>query len=339
MASAGHTTRKHAVRMTFAEPKILYLLLLIPLLLIYYLWRGRKGHATLRLPSLALLSGKQSWRVYLRHLPKLLRLTVVALIIVALARPQTELSWDSSEVEGIDIVLSFDISSSMLEEDFEPNRLEVAKRVSQVFVSSRPNDNIGLVLFSGESCTVVPLTTEHSALINRLQILEPGIVEDGTAIGLGLVMAINRLRSSQAKSKVIVLLTDGENNSGSISPDMAANIAKELGITVYAIGMGQEKQEISEDSDDYWSLMRFASGVDREQLESIASKTGGKYFNAADEQVLNNVFHEIDKLEKTKMKTVNYRQYSEEYVVFLLYALLALLLEFLLRNTLLRTNP
>lgn len=326
--------------MTFAEPKILYLLVLIPLLLVYYMWHGRRGYATLRLPSLALLSGKRSWRVYLRHVPKLLRLLAVALVIVALARPQSELSWDSSEVEGIDIVLSLDISLSMLEEDFKPNRLEVAKRVSQVFVSSRPNDNIGLVIFSGESCTAVPLTTEHSALINRLQILEPGIVENGTAIGLGLVMAINRLRTSQAKSKVIVLLTDGMNNSGSITPNMAANIAKEMGITVYPIGIGQEQEAISEDSDEYWSLARFiGGGVDKEQLESIASKTGGKYFYAADEQVLNNVFREIDKLEKTKMKTVNYRQYSEEYVVFLLYALLALLLEFLLRSTVLRSNP
>lgn len=325
--------------MTFAEPHILYLLLFVPLLLIYYLWRGRKGYATLHMPSLELLSGKRSWRVYLRHLPKILRLIAIALVIVALARPQSELSWESSEVEGIDIMLSIDISSSMLEQDFSPNRLEVAKRVAQTFVASRPNDNIGLVIFSGESCTAVPLTTEHSALINRLQILEPGIVDNGTAIGLGLVMAINRLRNSQAKSKVIILLTDGDNNAGSITPELASDIAKEMGVTVYTIGMGEERKDISEDSEDFWSLVRFSNGVNTKQLESIASKTSGKYFHATDEQVLNNVFREIDKLEKTKMKTINYRQYTEEYVVFLLYALVVLLMEFLLRSTILRSNP
>ena len=225
--------------MTFLHPELLWLLLLLPALLITYIVWRRRQHASLRVPSLLFLRDMRGGlRVYLRHSLFVLRLIALGLIIVALARPQSSSSWSEDRVEGIDIMLTMDISTSMLAMDFQPNRVEAAKEVAMRFIANRPNDNIGLVVFAGESFTACPLTQDHATLINRLREMTPGMIEDQTAIGSGLATAISRLKDSKTKSKVIILLTDGANNTGNISPKMAADLAKTFGISIYTIGVG-----------------------------------------------------------------------------------------------------
>lgn len=328
--------------MTFLYPKVLFLLFLLLPLIVWYILRGRRDHASLLTPSLALLGGARGWRTRLIHLPFILRMLALASIIVALARPQSHGSWSEQDTEGIDIVLTMDISGSMLAMDFSPTRVEAAKQVAANFIASREHDNIGLVAFSGESFTASPLTTDHAQLLNRLAGLYPGMIEDRTAIGLGLVTAVNRLRDSKADSKVIILLTDGSNNAGDISPQMAADLAKALGITVHAIGMGTLAGEAPiavQGPFGGTSVQSMPVDIDEPTLREIASKTGGVYFRATDNTNLEKIYTEIDKLEKTKLHTRNYQLVSEDFALFALLALALLVVEFILRHSLLRTTP
>lgn len=328
--------------MTFLHPELLWLLLLLPaLLIIYIVWR-RRQHASLRVPSLLFLRDTLGGlRVYLRHSLFALRLLVLGLIIVALARPQSSSSWSEDRVEGIDIMLTMDISTSMLAMDFQPNRVEAAKEVAMRFIANRPNDNIGLVVFAGESFTACPLTQDHATLINRLREMTPGMIEDQTAIGSGLATAISRLKDSKTKSKVIILLTDGANNTGNISPKMAADLAKTFGISIYTIGVGSGAGEAPYPIQTALGVVVRNMPVDLDEptMRQIADVSGGAYFRATDNESLLAIYKKIDQLEKTKLSTRNYHTTYEEFFVFVLVAALLLLLEFVLRSTVLRTNP
>lgn len=328
--------------MTFLHPELLWLLLLLPaLLIIYIVWR-RRQHASLRVPSLLFLRDMRGGlRVYLRHSLFVLRLLALGLIIVALARPQSSSSWSEDRVEGIDIMLTMDISTSMLAMDFQPNRVEAAKEVAMRFIANRPNDNIGLVVFAGESFTACPLTQDHATLINRLREMTPGMIEDQTAIGSGLATAISRLKDSKTKSKVIILLTDGANNTGNISPKMAADLAKTFGISIYTIGVGSGAGEAPYPIQTALGVVVRNMPVDLDEptMRQIADVSGGAYFRATDNESLSAIYKKIDQLEKTKLSTRNYHTTYEEFFVFVLAAALLLLLEFVLRSTALRTNP
>ena len=328
--------------MTFLHPELLWLLLLLPaLLIIYIVWR-RRQHASLRVPSLLFLRDMRGGlRVYLRHSLFVLRLLALGLIIVALARPQSSSSWSEDRVEGIDIMLTMDISTSMLAMDFQPNRVEAAKEVAMRFIANRPNDNIGLVVFAGESFTACPLTQDHATLINRLREMTPGMIEDQTAIGSGLATAISRLKDSKTKSKVIILLTDGANNTGNISPKMAADLAKTFGISIYTIGVGSGAGEAPYPIQTALGVVVRNMPVDLDEptMRQIADVSGGAYFRATDNESLLAIYKKIDQLEKTKLSTRNYHTTYEEFFVFVLVAALLLLLEFVLRSTVLRTNP
>ena len=328
--------------MTFLHPELLWLLLLLPaLLIIYIVWR-RRQHASLRVPSLLFLRNMRGGlRVYLRHSLFALRLLALGLIIVALARPQGSSSWSEDRVEGIDIMLTMDISTSMLAMDFQPNRVEAAKEVAMRFIANRPNDNIGLVVFAGESFTACPLTQDHATLINRLREMTPGMIEDQTAIGSGLATAISRLKDSKTKSKVIILLTDGANNTGNISPKMAADLAKTFGISIYTIGVGSGAGEAPYPIQTALGVVVRNMPVDLDEptMRQIADVSGGAYFRATDNESLLAIYKKIDQLEKTKLSTRNYHTTYEEFFVFVLAAALLLLLEFVLRSTVLRTNP
>lgn len=328
--------------MTLLHPSYLYLLLLLPLVLGWYIYRKRSGHASLRIPSLTLVSSARGIRSYLRHIPIGLRLGALTLLIIALARPQSTGNWEELDTEGIDIMLTMDLSSSMLAMDFSPNRIEAAKRVASSFVAAREHDNIGLVVFAGESFTASPLTTDHASLLNRIGDMAIGIIEDRTAIGLGIITAVNRLRESNTTSKVIILLTDGTNNAGDISPEMAADIAKSYGITIYTIAMGSLTGEAAYPVQSFFGDTRIRNipvEINEETMRTVADKTGGLYFHASDDKSLEAIYNEIDKLEKTKLHARSYHITSERYPLFVIWALVLLLVEFILRHTLLRTNP
>ena len=328
--------------MTFLHPQLLWFLLLLPaLLIIYIVWR-RRQQASLRVPSLLFISSvRGGLRVYLRHVLFALRLLALGLIIVALARPQSSSSWSEDRVEGIDIMLTMDISTSMLAMDFQPNRVEAAKEVAMRFIANRPNDNIGLVVFAGESFTACPLTQDHATLINRLREMTTGIIADQTAIGSGLATAISRLKDSKTKSKVIILLTDGANNTGNISPKMAADLAKTFGISIYTIGVGSGAGEAPYPIQTPLGTVVRNMPVDLDEptMQQIADVSGGAYFRATDNESLAAIYKKIDQLEKTKLSTRNYHTTYEEFFIFVLAAAFLLLLEYILRSTILRTNP
>ncbi len=274
------------------------------------------------------------------HVPFILRMLSLAFIVLALARPQASNSWRTESTEGIDIVVTLDISGTMMAEDLKPNRLEAAKKTATEFILSRPNDNIGLVVFSGESFTQCPLTTDHAVLVNLFNAIKYGMIEDGTAIGLGLANAINRIKDSKAKSKVIILLTDGSNNRGDIAPITAAEIAKSFGIRVYAIGVGSYgKVNIPVQTPLGIQYQQMDSEFDEKSLKNIADMTGGKYFRATDNNKLRNIYQEIDQMEKTKINVREYNKKNEEYYLFALVALLLFVTEILLRNTVFRKTP
>ena len=328
--------------MTFLHPQLLWLLLLLPALLITYIVWRRRQQASLRVPSLLFIRGvRGGLRVYLRHVLFALRLLALGLIIVALARPQSSSSWSEDRVEGIDIMLTMDISTSMLAMDFQPNRVEAAKEVAMRFIANRPNDNIGLVVFAGESFTACPLTQDHATLINRLREMTTGIIADQTAIGSGLATAISRLKDSKTKSKVIILLTDGANNTGNISPKMAADLAKTFGISIYTIGVGSGAGEAPYPIQTPLGTVVRNMPVDLDEptMQQIADVSGGAYFRATDNESLAAIYKKIDQLEKTKLSTRNYHTTYEEFFIFVLAAAFLLLLEYLLRSTILRTNP
>lgn len=328
--------------MIFANPNYLYLLLLLIPLIGWYIWKVRKNQASLQVSSSQAFDapGMTTYKVYLRHLPFVLRMIAIALIIVVLARPQSTNSWQNSTTEGIDIMMVLDISTSMLAEDLKPNRLEAAKDVAASFINGRPNDNIGLVLFAGESFTQCPLTTDHAVLLNLFKDIRVGMIQDRTAIGLGLANAVSRIKDSQALSKVIILLTDGSNNAGEIAPVTAAEIARAFGIRVYTIGVGTRGMAPYPFQTAIGvQYQNIEVDIDEPALQQIAATTGGQYFRATNNRSLKEIYTEIDKLEKTKISVQEYSKKQEEYKNLALVVFALLLLEILLRYTLLRKIP
>lgn len=328
--------------MIFANPNYLYLLLLLIPLIGWYIWKMRKTQASLQVSSSQAFDAPKttSYKVYLRHLPVVFRMLAIALIIVVLARPQSTNSWQNSTTEGIDIMMVLDISTSMLAEDLKPNRLEAAKDVAAAFINGRPNDNIGLVLFAGESFTQCPLTTDHTVLLNLFKDIHAGIIQDGTAIGLGLANAVSRIKDSQAKSKVIILLTDGSNNRGEIAPVTASEIANSFGIRVYTIGVGTQGMAPYPFPTAYGvEYHNVPVDIDEPTLQQIATTTGGQYFRATNNRSLKEIYAEIDTLEKTKISVQEYSKKQEEYKNIAIVVFALLLLEMLLRYTLLKKIP
>ena len=326
--------------MTFANSGYLFLLLLLIPVVRWYVWKLRNSHAAVQLSSSDELSCQpKSLRVWMIHVPFVLRVAVIILLSLALARPQLSNRWQSESTEGIDIMMAIDISGTMLGEDLKPNRLEAAKAVATEFVLSRPNDQIGLVVFAGESFTQCPLTTDHAVLVNLFQSVKFGMIEDGTAIGLGLANAVNRMKDSTTKSKVVILLTDGSNNRGEIDPQTAAEIAKTFNIRVYAIGVGSYSQEVRVPIQTPYGVQygTMNSEFDETTLRNIAHMTGGEYFRATDNNSLRSIYQQIDQLEKTKIRVREYSKRTEHFMPFLVAALLCLLLEVLVRFFVLRT--
>ena len=330
--------------MQFASPYFLWLLAVIPLMVVYYVWRTRQGGASIQVSTIdGVAEAPRTVRYYLRHLPFALRCAAVALLIVALARPQSVDEGSTSNTEGIDIVLAIDISTSMLAQDLQPDRIQAAKQVAGNFITDRPGDRIGLVAFAGEAFTQSPLTTDQGTLQTLLGRLRSGVVEDGTAIGNGLATAINRLRESDAKSKVIILLTDGVNNRGEIAPQTAAEIAKAQGIRVYTIGVGTEGMAPYPAVDIYGTptggTVMAKVEIDEKILSDIAEKTGGRYFRATDNEKLREIYKEINRLEKSRVEVESQTRYDERFAPFVLGALLLLAAGFAMRRLWFRQIP
>ena len=325
----------------FANPGYLFLLFLIIPMIVWYVLKNLNSQAEIKISSIdAFKNIKKSPKIYLRHALFVLRLMAMSLLIFVLARPQSSVSWKETNTEGIDIVLAVDISSSMLAQDFSPNRLEAAKDVASDFVLGRENDRIGLVVFAGESFTQCPLTTDHAVLVNLFKDIKAGMIEDGTAIGLGLANSINRLKDSKAKSKVVILLTDGVNNRGEIAPETAAELANTFGIKVYTVGVGTKGTAPYPVQTAFGiQTQSMPVEIDEAILNKIADETGGKYFRATSKNKLEDIYTEINKLEKTKIEVKNFSKKNEMYLSFGVLALLLLLLELILRYTVLRIIP
>lgn len=322
-------------RITFADPHFLWLLLLVPGLIAFYLLRQQKTSASLQMPGLQQFDKTgDTFRTYLRHILFALRTIIIALLIIVLARPQKTDKFQNSTTEGIDIILTLDISGSMLARDFKPDRLEASKNVATEFISGRPYDRIGLVVFSGESFTQCPLTTDHAVLVNLMREIKSGMIEDGTALGNGLATAVNRIKDSQAKSKVIILLTDGVNNRGEVAPSTAADIAKTFGVRVYTIGVGTQGMAPYPVQTPFgMQYQNMPVEIDEGILRDIASKTGGKYFRATDNNKLVQVYNEIDKLEKSKIDERQFTRREEKFILPALFAFILLALEVITRQT------
>ncbi|MBD5190100.1 MAG: VWA domain-containing protein [Bacteroidales bacterium] len=325
--------------MNFLHPGYLFFLLILVPLVAWYIWKWRNSSPSMGLSTIKpFMKVKSSWKVLLMHFCFILQLIAIACVIVALSRPQTHDSERSSRVEGTDIVLCLDISSSMLATDLTPTRFQAAKDVARKFVNQRPDDNIGLVVFSGESLSLMPLTADKTAIINAISNVEMGALNDGTAIGDGLSSAINRLISGKAKSKSIILLTDGTNNAGDVAPTTAAQIAKQKGIKIYTIGVGTNGS--IKITDPYgFSTTTMETKIDEQALKGIADLTKGKYFRATDSKMLNDIFAEIDSLEKTTLDVSKYTFTEENFMPWILAALCALSLRLLIRYTVLRRIP
>ncbi len=332
--------------MEFANKEYFFLLLLIIPYIIWYLMYRKKSEPTMRISdTFAFRYSPKSWKVRLMPLQTILRIITFVFIVIVLARPQTHSSWKNKTIEGIDIMLAIDVSTSMLAEDLKPNRMEAAKQVAAEFITGRPNDNIGLSIFAGEAFTQCPMTTDHASLLNllrnvRTDIAARGLIQDGTAIGMGLANAVSRLKDSKAKSKVVILLTDGSNNTGDLSPMTAAEIAKSLGVRVYTIGVGTNKVAPYP--------MPVAGGVqyvnmpveiDTKTLSEIASVTEGDFYRATNNRELSNIYKEIDRLEKTKLNVKSFSRRYDAYQPFALAAVITLLLEILFRITIFRRIP
>lgn len=323
----------------FANPKLLWLLLIVPAAIVWYVLRHKKQEASVRFSDLSGFAKlPKTWKAYLRHLLFALKVAALALLIVALARPQSSSTNKKSNIEGIDIVMAMDVSGSMLARDLKPDRLTAAKEVASEFVEGRPGDRMGLVIFSGESFTQVPLTTDHGVMLNMLAEMKNGLIDDGTAIGDGLATAISRLKDSDAISKVIILLTDGVNNSGSVDPYTAAEMAKLFGIRVYTIGVGSYGTAPYPVQTPFGTqIQQMKVEIDEKLLQNIANSTDGKYFRATSTQKLDEVYQEIDKLERSKIEVTEFSRLHEEFYPLVAWALALLLLEFLLRKTIFRT--
>lgn len=328
--------------MHFASPYYLWLLALIVPMIAYYVWRVRQGGAAIQISTVeGVLRAPKSMRYYLRHLPFVLRTAAYALLVVALARPQGIEQNVRTSTEGIDIMLSIDVSGSMLARDFKPDRITAAKEVAASFISDRVGDRLGLVVFAGEAFTQSPLTTDQSTLQTLLARIRSGLIEDGTAIGNGLATAINRLRESEAKSKVIILLTDGINNRGEIAPMTAAEIARAQGIRVYTIGVGS-RGTAPYPAVDMFGNMTFINQkveIDEKALTEIARLTGGRYFRATDKEKLQAIYDEINQLEKSRVEVTERITYHELFLGWVLAALALLTAELLLSNLVLKRIP
>ncbi|MCE1200891.1 MAG: VWA domain-containing protein [Bacteroidia bacterium] len=324
---------------SFASPQWLYLLLIVPVSIVWYILRNKKLHPSLRLPEAGMLARiPKSPRVALRHTLFALRMMALTVLFVALARPQSSSRGQNVTVEGIDIVISLDISGSMLARDFRPDRMEAAKDLAAEFIKSRQGDRIGLVIFSGESFTQVPLTTDHSVVLNMLSAVKSGMIDDGTAIGDGLATAVARLRESTAISKVVILLTDGINNSGSIDPITAAEMAKVFGVRVYTVGVGSYGTAPYPVQTPFGiQLADMPVEIDEPLMQEISARTDGRYFRATDNQKLREVYQEIDRLERSKIDVTEFSRKYEEYMPLMILALILIALEFLLRNTIFRS--
>jgi Ca-activated chloride channel family protein len=321
---------------TFAHPQFFWLLLLLPLLLYWQLMYTKKKQPTFTLSTLKGLENvATTWKIKWRWILLACRLLCVVFLVIAMARPQNSRINETVNSEGLDIVMSLDISGSMLAEDFRPNRIEAAKKVAQEFIEDRPTDRIGLVIFSGESFTQCPLTTDQNVLKEQLKNIRSGLLEDGTAIGMGLATSVERLRNSKAKTRIIILLTDGVNNSGLIDPMTALEIAKAYKIRVYTIGVGTMGRAPYPMKDQFGNIhmQQMQVQIDEQLMKQISVQTGGKYFRAIDNNSLSRVYKEIDRLEKTKIEISSFKRYAELFLPYAMLGLLFLLLEVVLRHT------
>ncbi len=328
-------------QISFQYPYLLLLLLVIPLLILYRIYFDKQINARMLYSDTSQFKGaRKTLRLRLRLLPDILRYLAVAVLIVAIARPQTHFSKDEKSIEGIDIVFALDVSTSMLAEDFKPNRLESAKSVIERFIDARTSDNMGIVVFAGEAYTKCPSTIDHNILLQLLSATESGEIDDGTAIGDGLATAINRIKDSKSKSKVIILVTDGVNNMGAIDPLTAANIAKEYGIRVYTIGIGKMGYAPYPYQTPFGKQYQNVEvKIDEPLLKEVAKATGGKYFRSTENSSLKAIFEEIDTMEKSKIDVSFYREYTDVGQRLILVVVALLVAEVLLRKTILRTNP
>ncbi len=325
----------------FAYPKFLWLLLLIPAAVLWYVFRQHLRYPPVQMPGLQWLAGApDTFRHYLRHALFAFRVLAAVFLVIVLARPQLHDYWEEVVTEGIDIMISLDISSSMLAEDFKPNRMEAAREIAVEFIEGRRNDRIGLVIFSGESFTQCPLTTDHTVLVNLLRDVEIGMIEDGTAIGMGLATAVNRLRNSETKSRIIILLTDGVNNRGAIDPLTAASIAAGFGIRVYTVGVGSTgPAPFPVQTPRGIHYQNVEADIDEDVLREIADMTGGRYFRATDEDKLVEIYSEIEKLEHSMIEVMHFNTTREEYAKFAVLAGLFLILQWLISIFLIRELP
>lgn len=324
----------------FASPYFLYGLIIIPLIIVWYIFRGRRQSAYVRFADTSFfVKLPKSWRAYCRHILIAIELCALALLLIALARPQSSSTNQKINVEGIDIVMAVDISSSMLAQDLKPDRLEAAKEVGSDFIKGRPDDRIGLVVFASETFTQVPLTTDHGMMLNMLKDMKCGMLEDGTAIGDGLASSVSRLKDSEAISKVVILMTDGDNNAGSVDPETAAEMAKLFGIRVYTIGVGTRGKAPYPVQTSFGGIryQQVDVNINEPLLQHIADVTGGKYFRATSNEKLEQIYAEIDQLERSKIEVNEFKRVHEEFLPFVLWALALLLLDFVFRHTIFRT--
>ena len=325
---------------TFVNSEFFYLLVLPLAILIWYALKHKRSSSTILFSGTEAINTKPTIKQRLRHLPFIVKSIAAALLIVAMARPQSSTNWEESTTEGIDIVLTMDISGSMLAQDLKPDRLEASKNVAMDFISKRKNDRVGLVIFAGESFTQCPLTTDHNVLINLFKDVKSGMVNDGTAVGMGLATAVNRLKDSEAISKVIILLTDGVNNSGMVPPLTAAEIAQKFGIRVYTIGVGAEGFAPYPFQTPFGiQYQEVEVKIDEKTLQDIATLTDGKYFRSTNNKSLKEIYKDIDALEKSKIEITEFHKRSEEFLPFALWALSLLLAGFILQITYLKQIP
>lgn len=329
--------------MEFKNPLFFLLLLALLPYIVWYVMKFKKSLPSLKVPDTSKYAKvPKTFRLYLMHLPFLLRVVLISLVVCILARPQSKHSWSDTDVEGIDIMLAVDVSTSMLTQDFKPNRVEALKEIAQRFIDKRPNDNIGLTMFAGEAYTQCPLTTDHVVLMNLYNSADcnmaaRGVIDDGTAIGDGIMNAILRLKESQAKSKVIILLTDGVNNSGNISPLTASEIAKKYGIRIYTIGIG--KNGMAPYPLPTGGTVMLPVEIDEQTMTKISNETGGQYFRAQKNAELDAIYQDIDKMERTKFNVKQMSRRGELFQPFAIAALVVLVLEFLLRTMVLKRLP
>lgn len=329
--------------MEFKNPLFFLLLLVLVPYIVWYVLRFKQSLPSLKVPDTTkYVKAPKTFRLYLMHMPFLLRLILMSLVVCILARPQSRHSWSNTDVEGIDIMLAVDVSTSMLAQDFKPNRVEALKEIAQRFIEKRPNDNMGLTMFAGEAYTQCPLTTDHTVLMNLYNSVDcnmaaRGIIDDGTAIGDGIMNAILRLKESQAKSKVIILLTDGVNNSGNISPQTAAEIAKKYGIRIYTIGIGRNGMAPYPLPTGGTAMLPVE--IDEQTMTKISTETGGQYFRAQKNAELDAIYQDIDKMERTKFNVKQFSRRGELYQPFAIAAFVVLLLEILLRTVVLKRLP